>query len=386
MKDNELLVFNGGNEGLSILLNVLKNQKKTDIWRRCYTKEMIVHPLYNYPIGLPLLREELNIPCDDDFLISCMENDYKPLLLEFPLEKMVCFPMRSTAYSSLCGRGHISGTVLQKMTSEDFCKVINICLQQWGDSSLVLYRDDKISAVHSGDANDYSVLVMYDLLKTMKNGLETLCQSSNNAYYQFAGGFLDHSMCSANFFVYEKEIMDFYEPYLDKMGYGNTDKFYPFVKFASSDVGVCGANITPGISNGRTEILIGTPLSLKHKLKASIHDFEENVSSVFALFRSTLKDFDKMEKTVIEYPEECFMNLCKKVQVSGRCTDAFIDFQNTRGKTTNALELYFAICEIITYMKNSGEAENKIFKEQEKIARILSLNIKSYDKPDLSNK
>jgi len=34
-------------------------------------------------------------------------------------------------------------------------------------------------------------------------------------------------------------------------------------------------------------------------------------------------------------------------------------------------------------MKNNHEPENKIFKEQEKIARILSLNIKAYDKPDL---
>ena len=36
-------------------------------------------------------------------------------------------------------------------------------------------------------------------------------------------------------------------------------------------------------------------------------------------------------------------------------------------------------------MKNNNEPENKIFKEQEKIARILSLNIKAYDKPELEN-
>ena len=38
MKDNELLVFTEGENGLATFLQVLKKQKKTDIWRRCYTK------------------------------------------------------------------------------------------------------------------------------------------------------------------------------------------------------------------------------------------------------------------------------------------------------------------------------------------------------------
>lgn len=219
MKDNELLVFTGGKEGFATFLQVLKNQKKTDVWRRCYTKEMKVHPLYDNPIGLPLLREELNIPCDDDFIISCMEED-KPIMLEFPLEKMTCIPIRSTAFASLCGRGHVSGSVLQRMSIEDFSTVMNICLQQWGDSSLVLYRDDKISAVHSGDSNDYSVLPMYDLMKAMEDGLKELCnESGHSSSFDFTGGFLDHSLCSANFFLYDNELAEYYKSYLEKMGY-----------------------------------------------------------------------------------------------------------------------------------------------------------------------
>lgn len=155
------------------------------------------------------------------------------------------------------------------------------------------------------------------------------------------------------------------------------------VRFSSSDVGVCGANITPVLSNGKKDIQIGNPLTLNHKNKASIEMFKTNVKGIYALFRSTLKDFDRLEEIVLDYPERCFINLCKKIKIGNKYMEAFVDFQNTRGSKTNALELYFAICEIIRYMKNNHEPENKIFKEQEKIARILSLNIKAYDKPDL---
>ena len=109
--------------------------------------------------------------------------------------------------------------------------------------------------------------------------------------------------------------------------------------------------------------------------------FEENVDGIYALFQSTLKDFEKLEEIVIEYPDECFNNLCKKVQLGSKSEEAFIDFQNTRGNTVNAMELYFSNCELITYAKNQGMDEAKIFKLQEQIARILTLNIKAYDTP-----
>lgn len=380
MKDNELLVFSTGNEGLNLFLRVLKQQKKTDIWKRCYTKELKVIPLDN-PIGLPILRSELDIPQDDDVLMQCMNRDAKPLLLQFPLEKMICVPLRDTAFSSLCGRGHISGTALQKMSGENFATIINICLAQWGDSCLVLYRDNKISAVHSGDANDYAVLIMYDLVKIVKKGIEKMCNREGaSATYEFMGGFLNHSICTANFLLKDREIQDFYTPFLKKMGY-DSKEFYPVVKFASSDVGVCGANLAPILWHGNTEIQIGQPMSLPHKNRASLEMFEESIDGIYALFQSTLKDFEKLEEIWIEYPDECFNNLCKKVQLGSKSEEAFIDFQNTRGNTVNALELYFAICEVITYAKNQGMDEAKIFKLQEQIARILTLNIKAYDTP-----
>lgn len=379
MKDNELYVFEGNGKGLDTLKKVLRNQKKNDIWRRCYTREIKVHPLYNNPIGLGLLREEFNIVGDDDFVISCMEKD-NAIMLEFPLEKMICVPVRDTALQSLYGRGHVNGTVLNKMNNSDLSTVMNICLQQWGDSSLVLLRDGKVSAVHSGDANDYSVLVMYDLLKALEDGLMDLCCESKSECH-FAGGFLNHSICSASFILKDDALVRSYMPYLKKMGYERLDGFYPVVRFSSSDVGICGANISPALVNGKTTIPIGETLPLEHKNKANIEMFASNVKGVYALFQASLNNLERLDEIILEYPEQAYVNLCKKVKVRN-VPEAFIDFQNTRGSEVTALELYFAMCEIIRYLENKGEPENRIFQEQEKLARVLTLNIKSFDKPE----
>lgn len=115
--------------------------------------------------------------------------------------------------------------------------------------------------------------------------------------------------------LYDNDLAEYYKGYLTKMGYEKTDKFYPVVRFSSSDVGVCGANITPVLSNGKKDIQIGNPLTLNHKNKASIEMFKTNVKGIYALFRSTLKDFDRLEEIVLDYPERCFINLCKKIKI-----------------------------------------------------------------------
>ena len=380
MKDNEMLVFEKGEAGFRLFLNTLKMQKETDIWRKCDTREICVHPLHNNPMDIPVLRKEMNIPCSDELLEECMSQ--KGLLLEFPYEDSgtIFVPIRRTAYSSICGRGHVSGTALGKMNNEDFCTVINICLHQWNDSSLILYRDEKISAVHSGDNADYSILVMHDLVSTLKKGLENLGEGKGG--YEFTSAFLDHSMCVANFILKDRGIMETYIPFLKKMGYEKTNKFYPLVRFSSSDVALCGARITPCLTDGRIEVQVGNPLTVNHKNCATVMDFANNVNGIYALFRACAEQLEQLENIVLKYPEDCFVHVCKKIKVANRyLTDAYDEFQMVRGEKTTALELYMAICEIIPLMKNENEPENKIFKEQEKIARILTLNIKSYDKP-----
>lgn len=375
MKDNEILVYGSGEKSLELFMEKLKNQKETDVWKKCYTKEIKIHPLYNNPIGIPALRREMQLNCDNEVLEETMASN-KGLIIEFPLEHRVYVPMRDIAFTSLCGRGHVSGNVLRKMTNDEFCNVINICLQQWDDFSLILMRDYKVSAIHSGDETDYSILNSYELVTALKNGIEKTFRN-----YRFDSAFLSHEMCSAEISLNDNNIMEIYKPYLLKMGYENTNTFKPMIRFSTSDVAICGANIAPFLTNGRITVQVGTPLSLMHMRKSSVADFRENVNSIYALFQSSLKQIEKLDEIILNYPVDCFVGLCKKNGLANRYASEAIDaFEATKGKKTSALDLYMAMWEIIVTMQNMGEPENKIFSAQEKIARVLTMNIKTYDK------
>lgn len=378
MKDNQLLVFNGGERNFNRFLKTLKQQKRTDVWRRCYVKEIKVHPLINNPIGLQVLRREMNFNCDDQILIESMESN-KALILQFPLEKMMYVPIRDIALTSLFGRCRISGNVLRQMSNEDLAKVLNICLQQYDDLCLILYRDYKISAIHSGDNSDYCVLIPYDLINTLKQVLDRKFKG-----YSFLSAFLTHEMCCAEFELKESKIIETYKPYLKNLGYERHDKFKPMIRFTTSDTATCGANISPFLRNGDLRIQVAPALSVKHmggKNGKSLECFKANAESIFSLFQAASKKFEHLSETVLMYPIDCFFNVCSKIGISNTyASDAGTDFENLKPRGATALDLYMALWEIIVYMKNNKEPENKIFIAQEKIARVLTLEIGNYDK------
>lgn len=78
------------------------------------------------------------------------------------------YPARMTAYKSLLDRAKIGGNSLPKLHREILAEVLNSCLNLYSSDALVLVRDEKVAAVHSGDEVDYSILPIDELLRTLR--------------------------------------------------------------------------------------------------------------------------------------------------------------------------------------------------------------------------
>ena len=70
--------------------------------------------------------------------------------------------------------------------------MLNACLNLSSSEALVLIRDQKVAAVHSGDATDYSVLPIDELLKILYQKLNARFPGA-----EFVEGYSDHSITSA---------------------------------------------------------------------------------------------------------------------------------------------------------------------------------------------
>lgn len=81
-------------------------------------------------------------------------------------------PIRNTAYKSLLDRAKIGGSALPKLKRPKLAGILNECLSVHKSEALLLVRNEKVAAFHSGDARDYSVLPI-DALMT------SLCEKLN---------------------------------------------------------------------------------------------------------------------------------------------------------------------------------------------------------------
>lgn len=119
--------------------------------------------------------------------------------------------------------------------------MLNECLKLYSADALLLIRDEKISAVHSGDEVDYSVLPIDELLKVLQAKLDA--RFSGN---EFESGYCDHSLVSASWRMPDQKedlLGTHATKVLTAQGKATmASKLMPGIRFMTSDTGVASAN------------------------------------------------------------------------------------------------------------------------------------------------
>ena len=93
--------------------------------------------------------------------------------------------------------------------------MLNSCLALHRDSALLLVRDEKVSAAHSGDNRDYSVLEIDQLLDGLQKKMDERFPGN-----QFSSGYVDHSITSASWTLpgQREDLLDTYTKLLAAEG------------------------------------------------------------------------------------------------------------------------------------------------------------------------
>ena len=127
------------------------------------------------------------------------------------------YPLRQTAWKSLLDRAKLSGSVLPKLSREKLADILNECFKLHGSDALALVRCEKVSALHSGDEADYSVLPIDELLGVISESFDERFPGS-----VFARGYTDHALTSAEWTMpaQRDELLKTYEAMLVSQGKG----------------------------------------------------------------------------------------------------------------------------------------------------------------------
>ena len=292
-------------------------------------------------------------------------------------------PVRETAYKGLLDRAKISGSALAKLDRKDLADVLNVCLQlHQKQQALVLVRGEKVSAVHSGDEKDYSILPIDELLETLQGNLDERFEGN-----EFESGYSSYSLTSAFWKLpkQKKELLGKYAKHLKTIGKAClAHKLVPGIQFTTSDTGIASAKVSAlllGVSN--EPIHIGSCIAVDHRHKKTVENFSEALDLLFAQFGDNIKKLEKLLDVTLLYPVNAMTRVCKElVMPKKEAVEAIAMFESVYGdKPATAHDVFMSMQEIPYLLKLNNASEGKILMVQENMARALNLNWADFDLP-----
>jgi len=289
------------------------------------------------------------------------------------------FPLRDTAYKSLLDRARVGGSALPKLPREKLAEVINSCLALHRDSALLLVRDEKVSAAHSGDTRDYSVLEIDQLLDGLQSKMDERFPGN-----QFSGGYVDHSITSASWTLPDQktELLDTYTKLLAAEGKtAMAAKLMPGIRFSTSDTGVASAKVSALLVGLQYPIHIGGMISVEHRRQSKVPDFVESLDMLFAQFGDSVARLSGLLSIHLDHPVNAMTAICKRLALPKKAAMEAIDmFEMAIGEdSATAHDVFVAMQEIPFILKTQGTPESKLLALQENMARALTLKWRDYD-------
>lgn len=289
------------------------------------------------------------------------------------------FPLRDTAYKSLLDRAKVGGSALPKLPREKLAELINSCLALHKDSALLLVRDEKVSAAHSGDTRDYSVLEIDQLLDGLQSKMDERFPGN-----QFSGGYVDHSITSASWTLPDQktELLDTYTKLLAAEGKtAMAAKLMPGIRFSTSDTGVASAKVSALLVGLQYPIHIGGMISVEHRRQSKVPDFVESLDMLFAQFGDSVARLSGLLSIHLDHPVNAMTAICKRLALPKKAAMEAIDmFEMAIGEdSATAHDVFVAMQEIPFILKTQGTPESKLLALQENMARALTLMWRDYD-------
>lgn len=356
-----------------VMQNYHEEQAKKSQWYRCKVNDLQVEPLTESSSLYGNLSE---------FAPGTSMEAVEDTAVNLGLAILVdghYYPIRTTAYKSLLDRAKIGGTALPKLNREVLAEVLNACLHLYSAEALLLIRDEKIAAVHSGDPADYSILPVDELLKKLQLKLDA--RFSGN---QFDSGYCDHSMVSAAWSMpnQKEDLLGAYAKLLASQGKTTiASKLTPGIRFMTSDTGVASAKVSALLMGGQHPIHIGGCIAVDHRHKTTVANFETALDQLFAQFGDSVAKLQKLLEIHLDYPVNAMTRICKKLSLPKKAALEAISMYEMAygGGPATAHDVFLAMQEIPFILKTQDTPESKLLVLEENMARALTLKWSDYD-------
>ena len=283
--------------------------------------------------------------------------------------KLNGIPMRDLAVSNLCDRLGVAGHLLDRLSKEELVNLLRFASSKHSpkEIGLMVNVGPSVAAVLSGD---YRVLHADKLFEAAE---EKLVQMKG----VFSSGLVTRDGFSAVYRLLDDKIAKIYRDRFNDMSLKHA---VPVVTISTSNTGFAAASILPQLKLESTVFAVGKPLRVVHKGGADLDGFKENLDQIYAMFRESAENLERLRKVNIENPVECFYNVAKRVLIPKKYAVQAGNYLLISGATT-ALDIYLALTEVTWVADQCGASGAEINDLQEMVARAIFLDYIKYDIP-----
>ena len=350
-----------------------RTQAKESRWQRCKVSELAIEPL---DTSSPLAGNAAAFAAGTS--TEAIEDTVRNLGLAMRVNGEL-YPIRMTAYKGLLDRAKIGGTALPKLGRSVLAEVLNACLALYSSEALVLVRDEKVSAAHSGDPADYSILPIDELLDALDRKM-----TARFPGYHFEAGYADHALSSAcwTFPDQKEDLLGTYTKVLASQGKtGMAAKLVPGIRFMTSDTGVASAKVSAMLMGTQHPIHIGGCVAVDHRHQKKVEDFEAVLDQLFAQFTDSVSRLQHLLEIELDYPVNAMTRICKKLSLPKKeAVEAIAMYEMAcGGGSATAHDVFMALQEIPYLLKTHHAPEAKMLVVEENMARALTLRWTDYD-------
>lgn len=372
-EDSYSSVFRRQEDFLSFLHRIMENS----CWKRKKVNNLRLLPI----TAGSALEDELRSQYADDGIDEEIISDTVANTALVLKSKDEIYPIRDCAIKSILERAGIQGSGLRRVERNVYARILNDILKVTKGEALLRISEGKLSAVLSGDCNDYAIL---DMEQIFLHTVEYLQKNFSGCRYM--GGFYEHDMVSAIWTIDEKDLLEAYKKELSDNG-KTVDDMIPMARVTTSDTGTCGANIYPMllcVKDGKS-INLGSPLKLIHKNGSTMADYDEQLKQLYGKYQQAIGKLTKLLEIRIANPINCMKEMMTKIAIPKKYQAEAMELFKAQNDVWSATahDVYLGISEVLFMLECEGASGSRIAKMEEQIARTISLDWEKYDFPEM---
>lgn len=290
------------------------------------------------------------------------------------------YPLGKSSLATLKSRARVNGNALSDLEKPKLARILNDCLKVTRGDALIRIQEGKVRAVHGGDESDYCILPMTEIFGTASSYI-------NGKYDEatFKAGYYDHTMTTATWEIEDDELVSSYRKALKNYREDLNDQLSAAVRISTSDVGASGANIYYSLLVGRDKrpLVLGKALKLAHEKKASMAEFDANMSMAFARYEEALAGVERLFHIYLNHPVNVISGLMERVKIGKKLIAETVEqFKATyMGGACSGYDVYCAICTSIFLSEVYGVQGKPLADLEEAVSRCLTLRWSDYDIP-----